>query len=345
MAYSTPHFSSYPTSDFSSSSSSNSQFSSPTESPLSSPSSGGSSSARSPSLAWKLRHFDYLFDALAELGDFFSLSDPDFTRSGTEIVMLFEIAQGTLEKAGIILRTYTHCPAHFVPYKRAYFSLLKLLRNRDRCIVDRDLRKRWLRLTFRLKQDFVIDFAPSPRHGLYLPALKRDANASNLSPGASNIPPDFYKSMPPPDAFPPSQKVSSLSCLRLLKRAKPLAFDLNPDSTIWDTLGISPDHDDDDMDTVIDAHSSGSNYNIVGRSKLVLSSPYPPRLRRPMTGRFGIFCTAKTSMHQTSGISRSVGPGTRGSGSGGNVAGECSMSRGRTLARRPGLVKGISAGY
>ncbi|KAK7446989.1 hypothetical protein VKT23_014202 [Stygiomarasmius scandens] len=264
MTYLIPHYISY-SSGHSDGNLSSLPFTSPSESPLSSPTSSSSSSSSS-SLAWKLRHFDELLDALAELGDFFALSDADFTRSASKIVRLFEIAQDTLEKAGITLRTYTHCPAHLISYKRAYFNLLKLLRNRDQCILDRNLRARWLRLTFRLKRDFIIDFAPVD--DFYLPALKRDAMAFS---SVTKVSPEFCKTMPPPDAYPPSKGVSSLACLRF-RRGKPL------------DLVDAPD---------------------------VAADSHPPRLRRPMTGHFGIFCTSKMSMHQTS------------------------LSRGRTLSRRP----------
>ncbi|THV03472.1 hypothetical protein K435DRAFT_278794 [Dendrothele bispora CBS 962.96] len=294
-------------------SSESSNFTSPLSSPLS-----HSSCSSSPSLAWKLRRFDYLLDALQELGDFFVLSDTEFTHSGSEIVRLFEIARDTLEKAGIILRTYTHCAAHLMPYKRAYFNLLNLLRNRDHCMIDRNTRARWLRLVFRLNRDFTIDISPSHQGFNYLPSVKRDAITASSSINSSSIPPDFYKSMPPPDAYPPSQGVTSLSCLRL-RRGKPL--DLVPLFS-WDS----------DVPDIVDitTTSSGSGH-----------CP-PPRLRRgPMTGRFGIFCTSKTSMHQTKDYSissRSFSPAPSPSLSN-------SLGRGRTISRRPSLIRRISDGY
>jgi len=99
MTYLMPHYISY-SSGHSDGNLSSLSFTSPSESPLSSPTSSSSSSSSS-SLAWKLRHFDELLDALAELGDFFALSDADFTRSASKVSELVHRRPRHLQSANI----------------------------------------------------------------------------------------------------------------------------------------------------------------------------------------------------------------------------------------------------
>ncbi|KAF9074420.1 hypothetical protein BDP27DRAFT_1317053 [Rhodocollybia butyracea] len=157
------------------------------------------------SLAWRLGHFDFLLDALQELrSEFFineyRIPDDEFRSSASRIMNLLEVAKCTLEEIGVNLWLHSLCVVGLRKHKKAYFALLKLLRSRADCL-DSQLQARSLRLTCRLSTNFsihvdpVFDFYISPN-----PRRPKRGISGQLNPQLKSL----CKTMPPPNAFPPS---------------------------------------------------------------------------------------------------------------------------------------------
>ncbi|KAH7871121.1 uncharacterized protein C8R40DRAFT_568544 [Lentinula edodes] len=230
------------------------------------------SDSRFESLSWRLGHFDHVLDALNELrSEFFTenqhiLPDNEYRLSASRVMDLLDIAKGTLEKVGVNLWPHSLCVVGLRRHKKAYFALLKLLRSRESCL-NSQMQARSRRLTCRLSTNFSIRV--NPVYDLYLPPMPR-----NLRQNIGQIQPLhqkalLFRSMPPPDAFPPSDftPVSSHSFFGPQRRRRRMRLEFSND--IWESLEMEP---------------------------LSHPSPYIVRHRPGMKKqRFGIFCTGKSS--------------------------------------------------
>ncbi|KAE9384630.1 hypothetical protein BT96DRAFT_929191 [Gymnopus androsaceus JB14] len=250
-----------------------------------------SPSSLDKSLAWRLRHFDYSLEALQALRSrFFKnehlLPDEEFCLSASSIMDLIEIAKSTLEDVGIDLWPHSPCFVSLRPHKKAYFALLKLLRSRTDCL-NTQLRARSLRLTCRLSTKFSIHLDPA--YDFYLPPKPRRPKRNMDSSQPQQLK-EVCRSMPPPDAFPPSgfTPISSRSLIGPQRRRKRMCLDFS--SEVWDSLAMVP----------LPRQLHPSLHNKLHTSASASGNPSPNR--RPAAGnsntfkkqRFGIFCTGKT---------------------------------------------------
>ncbi|KAE9395246.1 hypothetical protein BT96DRAFT_978096 [Gymnopus androsaceus JB14] len=197
-----------------------------------------------------------------------------------------EIAKSTLEDIGIDLWPHSLCFVSLRPHKKAYFALLKLLRSRTDCL-NTQLRARSLRLTCRLSTNFSIHLDPA--YDFYLPSKPRRPKRNMDSSQPQQLK-EVCRSMPPPDAFPPSgfTPISSRSLIGPQRTRKRMCLDFS--SEVWDSLAMVP----------IPRQLHPSLYNKLHISASASGNPGPNR--RPAAGnsntfkkqRFGIFCTGKT---------------------------------------------------
>ncbi|KAJ4480934.1 hypothetical protein J3R30DRAFT_3700389 [Lentinula aciculospora] len=204
-----------------------------------------SGNSRFESLSWRLGNFDSSLAALNELrSEFFTgsqhiLPDNEFRLSASKLMDLLDIAKHTLEEAGVDLWPHALCVVGLRRHKKAYFALLKLLRSRADCL-DPPLQARSRKFTCRLSTNFSIRV--NPAYDLYLPPKPRNPRRKIVKPQ----PPQqkiLCKSMPPPDAFPPSEftPVSSHSYLVPQRHRRRMQLELSSD--VWESLGLElPSH-------------------------------------------------------------------------------------------------------
>ncbi|KAF8192730.1 hypothetical protein K438DRAFT_1829550 [Mycena galopus ATCC 62051] len=193
-------------------------------------------------------------------------------------------ARNTLEDSEISLYLFTaSCQkGKWKAFKDVYFDLLRMLRRR-RGDVDDALRARTNSLLIRLSSNFVshessIVSTSSPHKFFLSENLRR-----SLAQGITTCAPQPCNStaaegtMPPPDAFPPSAGRSS----RCKKRSRQRLPFLVPEVATPRKRARSSD--------------GRENQIPCPDSTSVTYAYYKPP---PLTKRFGIFCTGKSSMHQ-----------------------------------------------
>ncbi|KAJ3932332.1 MAG: hypothetical protein NXY57DRAFT_1003426 [Lentinula lateritia] len=201
------------------------------------------SGSRFESLSWRLGHFDHVLDSMNELrSEFFTenqhiLPDNEYRLSAYRVMNLIDIAKDTLEKVGVNLWPHSLCVVGLRRHKKAYFALLKLLRSREGCL-NSQMQARSRRLTCRLSTNFSIRV--NPVYDLYLPPMPRNfrQNIGQIQPLHQKA--LSCKSMPPPDAFPPSNftPVSSHSFFDLHRRRRRMHLEFSND--IWESLEMEP---------------------------------------------------------------------------------------------------------
>ncbi|KAH8084894.1 hypothetical protein BXZ70DRAFT_565771 [Cristinia sonorae] len=214
----------------------------------------------------------------------------EINRHSRKIITLMEIAQGTLNAAGLKLYKFASCRQDLFPYKLSYFRLLRMLQRIRPCIDDRTLHGRINRLLLPLftnmrtpASEELAEFsqaslnAPTPPGPSSPPrhtpsTLPPHAEASPIDPNQS-APSVDYRSMPPPDV---------LLCGRNRYRGRPvtqrpLAATAPPPRT------TSPEREDTDEENFGEDTDSDSDEE----------SP-PPLYFRPRP-KFGIYCTSKLS--------------------------------------------------
>ncbi|KAF8192732.1 hypothetical protein K438DRAFT_1829553 [Mycena galopus ATCC 62051] len=212
------------------------------------------------------------------------LPPAEFRRHSRKIIRLIETARNTLEDSGISLYLFTaSCQkGKWKAFKDVYFDLLRMLRTR-RGDVDDALRARTNSLLIRLSSNFVsressIVSTSSPHKFFLSENLRR-----LLAQGITTCTPQPCNStaaegtMPPPDAFPPSVGRSS----RCKKRSRQRLPFLVPEVA---TRPRKRARSSDGRENQIPCPESSS-------VTYAYKSP-------PLTKRFGIFCTGKSSMHQ-----------------------------------------------
>ncbi|KAJ3778504.1 hypothetical protein FB446DRAFT_476094 [Lentinula raphanica] len=190
-------------------------------------------------LSWRLRRFDYLLEALNDLrSEFFTASghllpDEELWQSASMIMDLLDIAKETLEGAGVDLWPHSLCFVGLRRHKKAYFALLKLLKSREDCLTSQ-LLARSRRLTCRLSTNFSIPV--NPAYDLYLPPKSLNPKQKIQQPLQNK---KFSMSMPPPDAFPPSDfiPISSRSCIGPQRCRRRMRLEFSSD--IWESLQSS----------------------------------------------------------------------------------------------------------
>ncbi|KIK52055.1 hypothetical protein GYMLUDRAFT_50127 [Collybiopsis luxurians FD-317 M1] len=210
------------------------------DSAASASSSNWSLEANYESLAWRLRHFDCVLEALQELRSAFfrnelALPDNELFQSASRIMDLLDIAKCTLEDAGMELWPHSLCVVGLRPHKKAYFALLKLLQTRADCL-DAQLQARCLRLTSRLSTNFSIRI--SPAYDFYLTPKPRNPKQF---PKADSEPFQLKKlcrTMPPPDAFPPSEFIPESSSSFLGPQRRRRRMRLEFPTELQESLGL-----------------------------------------------------------------------------------------------------------
>ncbi|KAJ7222370.1 hypothetical protein GGX14DRAFT_540386 [Mycena pura] len=223
-----------------------------------------------------------------------------------------------LEAAGIPLHLFTSCPHHQENCKAVYFDMLRMLQSR-RADVDSDsaLQARTNALLIRLTSNFYrlpssASGQPQVSHGrISLPESLQRSLALGITtctphlapskPYASGAVPDTSaaSAMPPPDAFPPRP---APACR---KRPWHAASKAEPRWTSADALhGARRPRKRSRLPQ--SATVSMSKAAEQGQENQV-PGPGPGREHEPatyaykcppLTKRFGIFCTAKSSMHR-----------------------------------------------
>ncbi|KAJ7456947.1 hypothetical protein FB451DRAFT_598774 [Mycena latifolia] len=216
-----------------------------------------------------------------------NLPPTEFRRHSRKIIRLIETARDRLEASGISLYLFTSCQQPKCLYKSVYFDLLRMLHAR-RGDVDPALQARTSALLIRLSSNFVgRDSAAGAQvrpARIELPDKSRQALAMGIttctpqpSTSAATCP-----RMPPPDAFPPAAAPPTRRRKRL-RRAASQSFLVVP----------------------AEAASAPARKRTrrASEQENEVPAPVPPPgtytyKSPPLTKRFGIFCTAKTSMHR-----------------------------------------------
>ncbi|KAJ7699375.1 hypothetical protein B0H17DRAFT_1196447 [Mycena rosella] len=174
-------------------------------------------------------------------------------------------------------------------YKAVYFDLLRMLHAR-RCDVDAALQARTNALLVRLFSNFVgRDSAAAPQvmpTRIQLPDKSRQTLAMGITTCTPQPPnsPALCTHMPPPDAFPPSPSPAPSPRHRKFKRPRRSLF---PEPV--PEVATRPRKR---------ARVAADREN---QSPGPASAPTPATYAYkapPLTKRFGIFCTGKTSMHR-----------------------------------------------
>ncbi|KAJ7699371.1 hypothetical protein B0H17DRAFT_1049589 [Mycena rosella] len=212
-----------------------------------------------------------------------ALPPAEFRRHSRKIIRLIQTARDTLEVSGISLYLFTSCQQPKCTYKAVYFDLLRMLHAR-RCNVDVALQARTNSLLIRLSSNFVgrnssaaSKVAPA---GIQLPDKSRQTLAMGITtctpqPPKSTAP---CSSMPAPDAFPPSPAP-------LIRRRK------RPRRS--EPFSVVPE--------VVARPRKRARVAADRENQIPVSAPAPVTYvykAPPLTKRFGIFCTGKTSMHR-----------------------------------------------
>ncbi|KAJ7153485.1 hypothetical protein C8R43DRAFT_1002198 [Mycena crocata] len=209
------------------------------------------------------------------------LPPADFRRHSRKIVRLIETARDTLEASGVSLYMFTSCQKG--KWKDLYFDLLRMLQAR-RCDVDVALQARTNYLVVRLSSNFVgrgscasSQMLPSR---ISLPENSRQALAQGITTCISQ-PSSTCNTMPPPDAFPPAASQFS----RHRKRRVQATL---PEMPFWEVSEV--------------AHPQRKRRRHTERENQSPAPDAPPDTYAykspPLTKRFGIFCTGKSSMHR-----------------------------------------------
>ncbi|KAJ7070235.1 hypothetical protein B0H15DRAFT_118949 [Mycena belliarum] len=205
----------------------------------------------------------------------------DFRRHSRKIIRLIETARDSLEASGISLYLFTSCRQSKCLYKDIYFDILRMLHAR-RGDVEVALQARSSSLLIRLSSNFVgrdagVAAQVAPKRIRQLPERIRQALAMGITtctphPPASP-PPAGNNDMLPPDAFPPTVVLPARH--RKRSRREPFLVPASPPRKRARRV-----HEQENQ---VPAPAAAS-------ITYVYKSP-------PLTKRFGIFCTSKTSMH------------------------------------------------
>ncbi|KAJ7161008.1 hypothetical protein C8R46DRAFT_1106206 [Mycena filopes] len=237
--------------------------------------------------------------AASELRSCGKLHPAEFQKHSRKIIRLIETARDRLEaEPGISLFLFTSSPKGTTfGWRDVYFDLLRMLQQR-RNDVDKALQGRANSLLVRLSSNFVGRQSVTPAARMSLPEESRRALAMGLTTCTPRPEPDPNSNsnsstiMPPPDAFPPG----SARSFRRRKRMLPFLF-LAPEPAARarkrarhhrEQENQSPATSSTSLPTPTSPESGSSAPNVTGAR---YKSP-------PLTRRFGIFCTAKSSMHR-----------------------------------------------
>ncbi|KAJ7353259.1 hypothetical protein DFH08DRAFT_987458, partial [Mycena albidolilacea] len=231
-----------------------------------------------------------------------TLSPTEFRRQSRKIIRLIETARDTLEASGISLYLFTAASCHKGKWKDAYFDLLRMLQTR-RADVDDSLRARTNSLFVRLSSNLV---------------GRQSAVASFSSPARTSLPDKSRKSLaleittctPQPDSAntaapcitmprkpPPGLQSNPLINITSLQRPTPSRpVRRNPSRAgsgpaHYCRFGYPPAATSSRKRT---RHRTQQENKILTSESSSLTYAY--RLP-PLTKRFGIFCTGKSSMH------------------------------------------------
>ncbi|KAJ7858632.1 hypothetical protein B0H14DRAFT_2748280 [Mycena olivaceomarginata] len=206
-----------------------------------------------------------------------TLSPTEFRRQSRKIIRLIEIARDTLEASGISLYLFTTT-------SMPYFDLLRMLQAR-RADVDDSLQARTNSLLVRLFSNFVgrqsaVESSSSPAR-TSLPDKSRDSLALGITtctpqPESGNTT-AARLAMPAPDAFPPRAP----QAFPRRKRSSPLLPFRVPPAVMSSRRRAR--------------HSTQQEKEVPASDSPSSTYAYKPP---PLTKRFGIFCTGKSSMHQ-----------------------------------------------
>ncbi|KAJ7353267.1 hypothetical protein DFH08DRAFT_856385 [Mycena albidolilacea] len=226
---------------------------------------------------------------------FQSQSNPEFLEAATEllscfrrqsrkIIRLIETARDTLEASGISLYLFTTASCQKGKWKDVYFDLLRMLQTR-RADVDDSLKSRTNSLLVRLSSNFVVRQSAVASSSSPARVPLPDKSRKSLALGITTCTPQPESAntttarlaMHPPDAFPPRPPQS----FPRRKRTSPLLpFGVPPAVTSSRKRMRHRTQQENEIPTSESA-----------------SATYAYKLP-PLTKRFGIFCTGKSSMHQ-----------------------------------------------
>ncbi|KAJ6554522.1 hypothetical protein B0H19DRAFT_1153925 [Mycena capillaripes] len=201
----------------------------------------------------------------------------EFRRHSRKIVRLIETARDRLEASEISLYLFTsQCQKG--KWKDVYFDLLRMLHSR-RGDIDDGLQARTNSLLIRLSSNFVgressVVLPRSPT-GIPLPeqSLRSGVTTCTSQPPR---PSTACITMPPPDAFPPSA-AQSFRCRTRRRQMRPFFV---PEISTRPRKRAR--------------HSTELENQIPAPESSATTYTYKPP---PLTKRFGIFCTGKSSMH------------------------------------------------
>ncbi|KAJ6578835.1 hypothetical protein DFH09DRAFT_1148449 [Mycena vulgaris] len=208
----------------------------------------------------------------------------EFRRHSRKIIRLIETARDKLEASGISLYLFTSCRKSKCMYKDVYFDLLRMLQAR-RCDVDVTLQARTNSLLIRLSSNFLGRDSSVDPHITSARILLPDKSREALAMGITTCTPQPPKStttcniMPPPDAFPPTPPPS----VRRRKRSR-RSWCLEP--------FLVPE---------VPRSRKRARTAIEQENQIPTRAPAPVTYAYkspPLTKRFGIFCTGKSSMHR-----------------------------------------------
>ncbi|KAJ7042890.1 hypothetical protein C8F04DRAFT_1075131 [Mycena alexandri] len=208
------------------------------------------------------------------------LHPAEFRRHSRKIIRLIETAREKLESSGVSLFLFTSCQKG--KGKDVYFEILRMLQA-HRSDVDEALQARTNSLLVRLSSNFVgressivppVSPAQIPLPEASRRSLARGITTCTPQPPNSSTP---CISMPPPDAFPPD----SSRAFRRRKQPRRIIPLLVPEPAARSRKRAR--HSTEQENEIPGPESSSSTY--------AYKSP-------PLTRRFGIFCTAKSSMHR-----------------------------------------------
>ncbi|KAJ7772504.1 hypothetical protein B0H14DRAFT_3164794 [Mycena olivaceomarginata] len=214
-----------------------------------------------------------------------TLSPADFRRHSRKFrPWQKKTARDTLEASGISLYLFTAAWCQKGKWKDVYFDLLRMLQTR-RADVDDSLRARTNSLLVRLSSNFVgrqsaVASSSSPARTL-LPDKLRKSLALGITtctpqPDSANTA-SHCITMLPPDAFPPRPPQS----FPRGKRTSPLLPFRAPPAVMSSRKRTR--------------HRTQQENKIPTSGSSSVTYAYKPP---PLTKRFGIFCTGKSSMHQ-----------------------------------------------
>ncbi|KAJ7353203.1 hypothetical protein DFH08DRAFT_61532 [Mycena albidolilacea] len=213
-----------------------------------------------------------------------TLSSTEFRRQSRKIIRLIETARDTLEASGISLYLFTTASCQKGKRKDVYFDLLRMLQTR-RADVDDSLKARTNSLLVRLSSNFVgrqsAVASSSSSVRTFLPDKSRESLALGITtcmpqPESGNTT-AARLAMPAPDAFPPRAPQS----FPRRKRSSPLLPFRVPPAVMSSRKRAR--------------HTTRQENEIPTPEPSSVTYAYKPP---PLTKRFGIFCTGKSSMHQ-----------------------------------------------